>query len=125
MAVVMHSKPKNSFAEAWFNAAEDLGIEVKHPFEFVNSAGVKGITCGVFLPDFGSENGTLLTCRFDTEEIFDLTEETEYFESGLNPHSYEPYTKVCYIETLNDWGWFNKNKEPPEWFSGKLGSHGA
>jgi len=115
----------NSFAKAWFEAAEDLNIRVIHPFSFKTQNDVEAETVGVFLPDFGSIYGTLLTCRFDSDEVMDLADETIYFCSALNPHSYEPYDRKLYVETLNDWGWFGLQKDIPAWFSGALEKHGG
>jgi len=115
----------NSFAKAWLDAANDLGIRVIHPVLFQTNNGVKAESVGVLLPDFGSKNGTLLTCRFDTDEVMNLADDTDYYQSGLNPHCYEPYDKEEYIETLNDWGWFGSPDDAPEWFSGGFGKHGG
>ncbi len=94
----------NSFAKAWLDAAQDLGIRVIHHVLVQTNHGVKFESAGVLLPDFGSQNGTLLTCRFDSDEVLDLADDTEYFGSALNPQCYEPYDRETYIETLNDWG---------------------
>lgn len=115
----------NSFAEAWLDAARDLGIRVIHPVSFQTNDGVKVESVGAFLPDFGSKNGTLLTCRFDTDDIIELEEDTDYYGSGLNPNCYEPYDREQYIETLNDWGWFGSPDDAPAWFSGGFGKHGG
>lgn len=105
----------NPFALAWMEAARDLGIRVVHPFQFTTPTGWKFTTAGVYLPDFGSARGTLLTCRFDSDEICDAAEETDYYRSSLNPHSYEPYSRALYVETLDDWGWYGQGK-PPAWY---------
>jgi hypothetical protein len=64
------------------------------------------------------ENGTLLTCRFDPEELDEHTEDTDFYQSGLNPDCYEPYDRRVYIETLEDWGWYGA-APPPSWFKGQ------
>lgn len=115
----------NKFVQAWLEAAKDLNIRVIHPFTFKTHTGVEVESVGVYLPDFGSKNGTLLTCRFDSDEIMDIADETNYYQSGLNPHSYEPYERELYIDTLNDWGWFGVKTDAPEWFSGGFGKHGG
>lgn len=115
----------NPFVRAWIEAKNDLNIKVIHPFVFETKDGLKIESIGVFIPDFGSKNGTLLTCRFDSDEVMDLADETTFYQSGLNPHSYEPYDRTLYIDTLNDWGWFGSPEELPEWFSGALGKHGG
>jgi len=115
----------NAMARAWLDAADDLGIRVIHPFSFTTKSGIAGTTRGVFLPDFGSPAGALLLCRFDSEELHRLAEDTDFFESALNPQSYEPYRRDLYIETLNDWGWFGAPSCQPAWFTGAHWGHGG
>ena len=81
----------NPMAQAWLDAATDLGIRVEHPFTFTTKSGILATTLGVFLPDFGGPMGMLLLCRFDSEELYDLADDTDYAQSALNPCSYEPY----------------------------------
>jgi len=69
------------------------------------------------MPDFGGPQGTLLLTRFDPESMDRSQDETDYYSSGLNPESYEPYRREIYMETLNDWGWFGAGS-PPSWFTG-------
>lgn len=105
-------------AQAWLDAAADLGIRVVHPFTFKTKAGIMATTVGVYLPDFGSRWGALATCRFDSDELSDLANDTDLFESALNPRAYEPYRRELYIETLNDWGWYGVPAMRPSWFTG-------
>ena len=104
-------------AQAWLDAANDLGIRVQHPFTFATTAGATATTGGVFLPDFGNPEGTLLTCRFDGDDVHELADQTPYFRSALNPKSYEPYRRGLYLDTLNDWGWFGDPSNRPSWYS--------
>ena len=103
-------------AQAWLDAAEDLGIRVVHPYRFVTRSGVSAMTVGVFLPDFGAPEGMLLLCRFDSDRIDELAEDTDYRQSGLSPHYYEPYSRARYVQTLSDWGWFGAADTPPAWY---------
>ena len=82
-------------------------------------------TEGVYLPDFGSEHGTLLTCRFDAEAVSEAADQTAYYQSGLNPRAYEPYRRSLFVETLNDWGWFGDAASAPAWFTGGFYKHGG
>jgi hypothetical protein len=107
----------NPMAQAWLDAASDLGIRVQHPFMFTTTAGVTAITQGAFLPDFGNPEGTLLTCRYDADDVYELADQTEYYRSALNPQSYEPYRRELYIDTLNDWGWFGDDSSRPLWYT--------
>ena len=116
---------RNSMACAWLEARDDLGIRVVHPFTFEIPGGLRATTVGVYLPDFGSNRGTLLISRFDPPAMDDLADRADYFQSGLNPECYEPYDRSTYIETLNDWGWFGPDGEAPPWFSGEVGRHGG
>lgn len=112
-------------AQAWLDAARDLGIRVEHPFHFRAPDGSTVTTQGVYLPDFGSERGVLLTCRFDADTVCDAADQTDYYQSGLNPRAYEPYRRALYVETLNDWGWFGDEASAPDWFAGSLRRHGG
>jgi hypothetical protein len=113
---VMHHNT-NPMAQAWLDAAGDLGIRVQHPFSFSTASGVTATTQGVFLPDFGGPSGTLVTCRFDADGVEALADQTPYYRSTLNPGSYEPYSRELYIDTLNDWGWFGAASRQPNWFT--------
>ena len=108
----------NPMAKAWLDAGDDLGIRVVYPFTFATKHGISALTQGVFLPDFGSRAGTLLHCRFDPDNLYELADQTDFYGSALNPHSYEPYRRRLYIDTLNDWGWFGPPSERPSWHSG-------
>jgi hypothetical protein len=97
---------------SWLQAAAELDFVVIHPFVFHSKDGRMATSVGVFIPDFGSQFGTLLTCRFDSDEVCDLADNTDYCRSALNPNSYEPYKRELYVETLRDWGWFGKSAPP-------------
>ena len=105
----------NPFAAAWLEAASDLGLRVVHPFSFTSTDGKAATTVGVFLPDFGFA-GMLLTCRFDSDEVHEIADSSDFGRSSLNPHHYEPYLRDTYIEALNDWGWCGKGT-PPDFFN--------
>ena len=111
-------------AQAWIDAARDLGIRVEHPFQFRSPDGADVTTQGVYLPDFGSESGALLTCRLDPDSVRAAADETDYFQSTLNPNRYEPYSRPVFISALDDWGWFGPSS-PPEWFAGGIHRHGG
>jgi hypothetical protein len=115
----------NPMAKAWLEAGADLGIRVVHPFTFTNRTGASATTVGVYLPDFGAPSGTLLTCRFDSDEVDEAAEETDFFISALSPRTYEPYRREVFVEALNDWGWFGPRDSAPPWFAGALRRHGG
>ena len=107
----------NPAAQAWMDASRDLGIRFIRPFTFTTKDGCRLTTSGGWLPDFGGSHGTLLLTRFDPESMHGSEDDTDFYSSGLNPESYEPYRREVYIETLNDWGWFGA-ESPPPWFTG-------
>ena len=111
-------------AQAWIDAADDLGIRVEHPFQFVTTERRQCDDSGRLPPDFGSEKGTLLTCRFDSDRVYEAAEATDYFQSALSPHHYEPYRRSVFVAALNDWGWFGRSAAP-DWFAGGVGRHGG
>ena len=51
----------------------------------------------------------------DRHEITEATEPLGYYCSGLSP-VYLTYERRLFIETLNDWGWYDRELEPPSWF---------
>lgn len=105
-------------AQAWLDAASDLGIRVERPFTMTTRRGVIVTTQGVCLPDFGSAAGTLLLCRLDSDEVYELADGIPYYRSGLSPRYYEPYRRGRYIDTLNDWGWRSPAASRPAWYTG-------
>ena len=115
----------NPMAQAWLAAARDLNIRVEHPFIFTSRSGINATTQGIYLPDFGSPSGALITCRFDTDAVHEAADDTDYFQSALSPHHYEPYDRSTFIDTLEDWGWFGNPAEVPSWFNGGLRRHGG
>jgi hypothetical protein len=106
----------NSTAQAWLDAHDDLEIRVIHPFQVISSSGEEAETVDVFLPDFGCSAGMLLTCRFDSDHLDDIADDTKHRLSGLNPLSYEPYQRDMYVQTLSDWGWYGPPGKTPSWF---------
>ena len=114
----------NPAAQAWIDASRVLGFRYIHPFTFTTRDGRRLITQGGWLPDFGGPKGTLIVTRFDSEEVQESLDDTEFYSSGLNPEHYEPYRREAYIETLNDWGWFGAGS-PPSWFTGIRYNAGA
>lgn len=115
----------NPAAQAWIDASHDLGIEFVHPFTFTTKGGRKFTTTGGLVSHFGSPTGTLVITRYDSVEVSEASEDTDFCLTGLNPNSYEPYHRDTYIETLNEWGWFGPNDKKPLWFADEAGHHGS
>lgn len=113
-------------AQAWKQAATDLGFTFDSPFRFTAADGHEFV-CAGRLKDFGSPNGTLIFSRFDfaTDEEAEAAAVTAdalgYYLSGLSPDYYEDYDRERFRATLNDWGWFGPEDKQPSWFSGRIG----
>ncbi|MCW4439924.1 hypothetical protein [Vibrio splendidus] len=100
--------------QAWLDASKDLGIEFISPFKFLGTDDREYEVTGL-LPQFGCQNGTLVTSRKDDDEsVFESEKLVGYYSSGLNPASYDQYNRGRFIETLKDWGWISGDPEP-EW----------
>ncbi|RLB64085.1 MAG: hypothetical protein DRI90_05485 [Deltaproteobacteria bacterium] len=80
--------------------------------------------CTGWLPDFGGRLGAVIHGRFDSDAACDAADAVGYYGSGLNPLYYEHYDRECFMETLNDWGWFGDD-DPPDWFVGGNRRHGG
>ena len=107
----------NPAAQAWIDASRDLGIRYVHPFTFMTRDGRTATTTGGWLPEFGGPLGTVLTTRFDDDWLDDEIVGLGYYTSRLSPHSYEPYRREIYIETLNDSGWYGPPEAKPSWYT--------
>lgn len=103
-------------AKAWQKASEELGFRFISPYELKN----EDLTCWVagWIPDFGGDKGTIICGRACHDDALDIADSLGYYTSGLNPRYYERYNRERIIETLNDWGWKNKENSPPNWYSG-------
>lgn len=111
----------SKMANAWLEAAKDLGVRFLSPHQFRDSSG-RRFTCAGLLPDFGGAKGALILSREDEdlESALEAGDEAGYYVSGLSPHYYESYRRELFKDTLNDWGWFNSTKDPPSWFTGDV-----
>jgi len=98
-------------AQAWRDAADDLGIRFESPFALE----YRGTTywCAGWLPDFGNPKGTIIVSRHSLDDVFDVADEYGFYTSGLSPYYYESYDRKRFSETLNDWGWFGEGGDPP------------
>lgn len=102
---------------AWHAAALDLEVEVLAPYEF------SGFGVVALVPSFGSLQGTLVVLLgVDRKEEARIREEASavgLFVSAINPQSYSHYSRVVFMDLLNDWGWFGATEFAPEWYSGE------
>ncbi len=106
--------------KAWTAAAKELGVSIEVPFEFELDSGeiIKDL---LLVKDFGSKLGTLIdSMNLDNRnELIKEASEREYYYSAINLESYKNYNRQLFIDTLNDWGYFGKEEEKPEWYTGK------
>lgn len=102
--------------EAWKKAGVELGIEVLAPYILPLDNG-KMLEYEVFLPQFGGQDGALLTTLDDTEK-YKLAKENGKYCSQLNVDTYGTFDRKIFIEALNDFGWFGGGV-PPSWYTGE------
>jgi hypothetical protein len=98
-----------NIANAWLDAADDLGISVISPFVLKDENGEE-YSFIALIKDVGSPQGTLICLpeQWDDFGYSALAEEQSYYCSGLYAQSYSKYDREHFIETLNDWGWFGE-----------------
>jgi len=106
----------DELAQAWRDAAVDLGIRVTAPFQYEAADG-STYECVALLHEFGSVAGTVVaSLDIDWKGLFAATKQTGHYASALNDDNYVPYERSHYIETLNDWGWYGEGP-PPAWYT--------
>jgi hypothetical protein len=101
----------NKFLNAWQNASDDLNLDI----QIVNANSESDFI--IFIKDFGSPNGMIITrigCEINPTGI----ENKELFHSFLSD-SYEVYDRELFVDTLNDWGYYGKPSQKPDWYHGK------
>jgi hypothetical protein len=102
-------------AQAWQEAAKDLGFEFVAPYTFVDGDG-RTYSCSGLLVHFGGPKGTLIVSQYDLDpDIDDVGAELGYYTSALNPLHYEKYDRRLFMETLIDWGWYGPIERRPPW----------
>lgn len=98
----------------WKTAATELGIKVVAPVELQDAAGI-AFSCEVFLPDFGSNNGSLIvspkTERRIRPQLRSLAD-TIFIVHEIG----SAYKQTHVVDELMDFGWFGKRDEEPDWF---------
>lgn len=102
-------------SDAWRQAAADLGIRVVAPFTLTAESGeTREFEAHVL--DFGGPKGTVVTG--EESGLNDMRGSLGYYASNLSP-TYRSYVREHFIETLNDWGWFGHEGQPPSWYTGE------
>jgi hypothetical protein len=109
-------KLDEAIAQAWRDAADDLGIRVIAPFDVATEPG-ETITYEAFIPDFGGPAGTV-TGVLDDPFPDPVRASRGYYASNLGP-SYQQYRRDHFIATLNDWQWFGDERLKPNWYTGE------
>lgn len=105
--------------DAWREAGEDLDIEIVVPFESEIAGTI--VFAIAFLPDFGSGKGTLVFDAAENPNV-ELAYNNGYYCSQLSSASYSLYSRKLFQETLDDWQWSSKEKQPPSWYTGEAWS---
>lgn len=96
--------------EFWRAAASDFGIEV------VTDFAVSGLIVPVWVPRFGSRNGTYVDAFREDEDtptrlslmIEKLAREKGVHYSHINASTCRCYSREAAAECLRDWGWFGE-----------------
>ena len=100
---------------AWQAAAADLGFTLVDNFVLTHEGDV--LEYLAHLPDFGGPHGTLLLAGAGTPAHTDAARAGGYRPRRLY-ESYETYDRMLFVDTLNDWGWTNPERDPPAWYTG-------
>jgi hypothetical protein len=105
-------------AQAWLEAAADLGIEFQSPFCMRTNDG-REVWCSGLLPHFGGPKGTVIASRDDPDEALDVADALGYYAPGLSPDCYETYDRASFVEALSDWGWYGPAERQPKWLTAR------
>lgn len=99
--------------QAWREAAVDLGIRVVAPCDLVLADG-RVVQVEAYLPDFGSPTGAVAVSL----ERAGNTQGTSGYWRSMLAEIYQHYDRQLFIDTLDDWQWFGKKGEEPDWYTG-------
>lgn len=106
--------------KAFLEAGADLKINVLINTRLYASSQI--LVCPIFLPQFGSAKGTAVFPKhWMQQNDYDVLRKSNYFVSLLYD-SYDQYERQNMIDTLNDWGYYGKNEEKPDWYTGRAWS---
>lgn len=118
----------NPVRDAWFEAALDLRIRIQEPNPL---EGVRD-DCArvVYLPDFGSERGTVVFAQDFEAVVHDHLdtaplERAGYFWSIVSAVGHSRYNREAFIEALLDWGYYGPEGRRPKWCSERKNSEPA
>ncbi|TWU22370.1 hypothetical protein Pla52o_34260 [Novipirellula galeiformis] len=106
-------------AAAWRDAAVDLGIEVVAPYSLTRPEYPR-LEFPALVKRFGRPHGTVVDVfsnQIGSGQLGESLLQDGYFYSLINPDVYVPYERDAFVETLVDWGWFDSQLNPPDWYS--------
>jgi hypothetical protein len=107
-------------ANAWRDAAEDLGITVVAPYGLLDAGGEVDSAAVAWIESFGSVQGTVVAAyRSNREAILSAARGRGQFCSFINEASYARYDRDLFVATLNDWGWYGNPAQAPAWYTGE------
>ena len=102
--------------DAWSEAALDLKIRIRSPFYLTTSNGDE-LKFSLLIEQFGNELGTI---------VFSIDDKTGYlranefgFYCSCISLDYSNYNRKIFVDTLNDWGYFGKDSDKPDWYTGQ------
>ena len=102
-------------ANAWRDAATDLGIRVVAPCTLTMQSGAtKQFEARIL--DFGGPKGVIAASPISRAD--DELGQLNVWCSVLGER-YRTYDRQLFIDTLDDWGWHGKLEEQPQWYSGR------
>jgi len=93
-------------------ATRDLGVEAIIPFILVDEDNFAHTFTALF-EQFGNAKGTLVFHFSEWPDKAEIAEKLGYYCSGLNPKAYFPYSRALWIETFDDWGWYQSQQARP------------
>ncbi len=105
--------------DAWHNAAIDLKLKIQSPV-ILKTHDSQEINFELLIEDFGTSLGTIVFSidNYNSDD-FSLAKQADYYCSAVNPDSYSVYERQHFIDTLNDWQYFGKESEKPDWYTGQ------
>lgn len=106
-------------AAAWCDAAVDLGIDVVAPYSLTRPEYTR-LELPALVKRFGRPHGTVADVFSNTIGSGQLGEsllQDDYFYSLINPDVYVAYERDAFVEALVDWGWFDSQAAPRDWYS--------
>ena len=114
---------ENQITSSFIRAATELGFSFEPGF-LVTLKDSSDIQSLGLVRHFGSKVGTLVFSESESPEAASVAEleSLGYFVSVLFK-SYHVFNEEHFKATLNDWGFYGREQEPPQWFTGAQWGH--